>query len=535
MSKRGIPRRNFLQYGLAAAATSPWLLGQTREAEAHPKQDRLSRDAIFCNVAVIGGGAAGIHSAYQLAKLPVSNPDSNVYVFEKENRLGGRIFDVALDPSKPDLVFGTGALRVMETQNYVLKLAQDLGITLEAAPWRDDLISARGFFAFTSDELNQQAYPLVTKEFLEGGGFDTEAALYDQLRFGPERQNIATYPDFRSYVRAVVGPQGYRFLTEMFRFRADFEATLDARAYLDYFDEEWDVCCTPFYPTGGMSEFIKRMAADAVRNGAKIHLAEPAQSISTQSGDHRYLILTPKYAVSAKKLILASEAATLSHIQGNIIEDITAQPQFQDLVGIEVATVAQRWPRAWWLESGYPGKEIRRAWTTEQSLNALEIPIAPYVADQLVTRTVYTDDINGVAFWKTAASRGIAHVEGEIMRGLKYLFPKANIPPALNTHVQVWPAGWYWLKGGSRFTNANIATWAISPLDNHKEVSLVGESYNPQRSGWSDGAYKSSINTLNKRYGFDIAIPSTAPQLAAFANSREQMASRRAHAPHSSR
>jgi len=45
--------------------------------------------------------------------------------------------------------------------------------------------------------------------------------------------------------------------------------------------------------------------------------------------------------------------------------------------------------------------------------------------------------------------------------------------------------------------------WATQPLKG-EDVALVGEAYNVQRSGWSDGAYKSSINLLNKRYGMKL-------------------------------
>ncbi|HET8705962.1 MAG TPA: hypothetical protein VFM46_06635, partial [Pseudomonadales bacterium] len=53
------------------------------------------------------------------------------------------------------------------------------------------------------------------------------------------------------------------------------------------------------------------------------------------------------------------------------------------------------------------------------------------------------------------------------------------------------------------FSNADIAKWAVNPLPG-EAVSLVGESYNPQRSGWSDGAYKSSLNTLAANFN---AVP----------------------------
>jgi hypothetical protein len=36
---------------------------------------------------------------------------------------------------------------------------------------------------------------------------------------------------------------------------------------------------------------------------------------------------------------------------------------------------------------------------------------------------------------------------------------------------------------------------------------MVGEAYNPQRSGWSDAAYKSSIKMLGAKFGITIPIP----------------------------
>ncbi len=292
----------------------------------------------------------------------------------------------------------------------------------------------------------------------------------------------------------------------MFRFRADFEATLDARGYMDYFDEEWDVCCTPYYPEGGMSQFVIKMAADAVTNGAKVYLKQPVLSIASASG--QYTLTTPDYQITADKVVIAAPKNGLNKITGNIAETIKNQTQYQDLVDIPVITIAQRWPNAWWENIGFPNKDIHRVWTTEHCFNFMEIPVANYAAQQLVTRTVYTDQQECVTFWQRAAQLGTDVVEAEIHRGLQAVLPKATIPEPLNTVVHYWPAAWYWLKGGSQFTNAQIASWAIAPIPGEK-VSLVGESYNPQRSGWSDGAYKSSINTLNANYGFSITIPET--------------------------
>ncbi|MCS6915482.1 MAG: FAD-dependent oxidoreductase [Myxococcales bacterium] len=461
------------------------LLGPAAAQEALPEH---ARSRIHCEVAIVGGGAAGLHSAYRLGP----RLGSRVCLFEKLDRLGGRIYDIARTPGGP--VFGTGALRIMEGQTVVFSLADELGISYEAAPWRDDLISARGEFAYSSDDINVLAYPHVPDGV-------TETDLYNQLRFGPLRRRAAQFPDFRSYVRQAVGEQGYHFLTDVFRFRADFEYPLDARGYLDYLDEEWDVCCTPFYPNGGMSEFIRRMEQRALRSGVRIYKSEPALEIRGL-GRRRYVIQTPRYAVTADRLIIAVDAEGFKHVRGDVAEAIQSQPQFQDLLGVRVVTITQWWPHAFWLGARAP-RDVRRAWTTEHCLNFIEIPIASYAANQLVTRSVYDDGIRCVTFWENTAKRSIAAVEAEIARGLAYLFPGVRIPRPLKTHVQVWPAAWYWLRGGTRFTNADIARWALDPLPG-EDIVLVGESYNPQRSGWTDGAYKSSINALNARYGFSL-------------------------------
>jgi len=458
---------------------APALAGLAAEGE---------KTSLACDVAIIGGGPGGLHTAFRLGP----QLGHKVCLFEKEDRLGGRVYDVSRDPGGP--VFGLGALRIMETQEVVFALADELGIKYVAAPLNDDLISSRGYRAFDSDSMRKLAYP-----FASAG----EETLYKRLRLGPERANASKYPDFRSYVRAVVGEENYLFLTDVFRFRGDFTYPLSAQGVLGFLDEDQDVCCTPSYPIGGMSEFIRRMERSALQAGARIYKRQPALEVDRSLGNSGgYRIVTPQYVATAKRVVIAVDAGAFQKVQGDIAAAIQAQPQFQDLIGIKVASIAQWWPTAWW-KNAIPGKNTHRAWTTEHCLNFIEIPTAPYAADQLVTRSVFDDSRLCADFWEITAQRGTAAVEAEIARGLKYLFPGVTIPAPLKTTVKIWPAGWYFLKAGSPFTNAQIASWAIRPLPG-EDISLVGDCYNPQRTSWIDGAYKSSINTLNSAFGLNL-------------------------------
>jgi hypothetical protein len=480
----GAPARLIIAKLLIAA-------GCAAAAYAQPPQ------SIHCDVAIVGGGAGGLHTAFRLAPTL----GSAVCVFEKEDRLGGRILDVSRAPGGP--VFGAGALRIFEGQTTVFDLAAELGIEYEAGPWRDDLIGARGFFGFNSDELNAAAYPLVDDA-------TTEDDLYDEVFSGPLREHTGEFPDVRSYIRAVVGGQGQQFLTDMSRFKADMVYPISAEAFLEFIES--GTCCTPFYPVGGMSQFVDRMAARAKERGARIFLSEPVMNLARagRSGRGRYILRTTHYEVSADRVVVAVDAQGFQHIGGKLAESIRAKPQFKDLLPVKVVTITQWWPQAWWLGAHAP-RDVRRAWSTDTCVTNIEIPIAPYAADQLVTRTVYTDELSCVAFWEEVASRGTAAVEAEIQRGLPHLFPGVAIPAPLKTFVKVWPNAWYFIRGGSPFSNHDIEQWALEPLPGHA-ISMVGESYYPLRSGWTWAAYLSSIRTLVEHFGYEPPSSASAAQ-----------------------
>jgi hypothetical protein len=465
--------------------------------------------ALDCQVVVIGGGAGGLHTAFRLA--PTLH--DGVCLFEKEDQLGGRIKDEPFDPSDPQSPrMGTGARRVMEGQQVLFDLADELGMTLEMPALKGDFINARGMWSFHKEDF-LPAYPSITPD----ASGDTETAIYDHLRLDASATaHLDDYPDFRGYIRGEAGAEQLAFLHDMSRFRADFEVPVDARGYIDYLNEEWDVCCTPSYPVGGMSQFILGMEAHATDDGARIFKSEPVSDISRDGA--RYRITTSGHVVEADKVVIAVPPAALDWITGDVADDIKAQAEYKAIIGVKVVTVTQWWPTAWWSTIADPAAAsdgtIWRAWSTEHCFNFIEIPVDQYGIDQKVTRSVYDDDPDCVEFWQnTYENGGTAAVEAEIKRGMEYMFDNngvstpatVTIPDPLKTYVQIWPAAWHWLRAGieGSITNADLFDWATHPLGD-EPVGMVGEAYNVQRSGWSDGAYKSSIHLLNTQYGMSL-------------------------------
>jgi glycine/D-amino acid oxidase-like deaminating enzyme len=452
---------------------------------------------LACDVIIIGGGAGGVHTAFRLGQ----RGGRSVCLFEREAYLGGRIFDVSLNETGESPRFGVGARRVEPQQPVLLSLAKELGITYEICPYRDDLILARGKHSVSTDGLARLAYPTLTS-FDKSRKNESEVAdaLYAKLQV---RKDLEKYPDFPSYVRATIGSEGYHYLLDVSRFRGDFAYPLDAKGYMDWLDEESKLDTSrAAYPVGGMSEFIRRMAHAAEAAGVRIFVSEPVVSLN-QAGS-LYEAMTRSYRVRARQVIIAVDADALRFIGGDIVEEIRATPQYRQLIGVKVATVTQWWPDAWWLRA-YPGRDIRRVWTTDQCVNFMEMPVDSYGGSLFVTRTVYSDDMSCVEMWEQLRATSVAAVEAQIARELHEIFPTIEVPRPLKTHVQVWPNAWYWQRAGSRFSNVDIAEWAVKPIA-RAGLSLVGESYYPQRATWSDAAYKSSMEALDAQFGIRVAV-----------------------------
>jgi len=460
-----------------------------------------------CEVAIVGGGAAGMHTLYRLAPIL----GHKVCLFEKNGYFGGRIRDIR-SPNGTGK-FAAGAFRVMQTQTVLFNLAIELGIELEPADYVESRVFARGAFRSDTNDFAGPGnpYPSVGPpdfpDYSCVGPHNHPGCFADALfhrlfsNSGPPPGKDQAIED---YALNLMDSEHFQFLKDTSRFRADYSTNVDARSFVDWAREESAVCCLPYYPVGGMSAFIIGMLQAARANGARAFSSEPIKSINKRG--HRYILRTPRRLVTAKNVVIAVPPGGLRHITGSIARRIRTQPQFKAIKPIKVVTIGNWWDAAWW-------GTVDRAWATPESnfkFNFIEFPHSTYQKEQLATRSVYDDDPRTIKLWVRAYKAGGKNaVNSMIVSQLSEFFPDADILEShiTKTHFQEWRNGWHWLKKGVDFSNADIAIWALNPLIDER-VSLVGEAYNPNRSSWSDAAYKSSINTLNHNFGLGLPCAS---------------------------
>lgn len=490
---------NYLKIAFPTAAFLLFGIGGFERLNASEADDS-------CDVVIVGAGAGGMHTAYRMA----AEYGNRLCVLEKQGRVGGRFYDIALDAQaeKTGQVIGNGARRIMEGQNVLFDLAEELEITYDTPNTGADLIFAKGRYATNTDAFFD-LYPGLPVNVAAKG---YEDQLIEQLFKSDLRKKIQTFRSFKQYALAVIGESGFDYLHDMSRFRGDFEYDLSAQSYLDWLEEEVTYCCQTYYPHGGMSVFTSRMYEKVLALKGRVFLSEPVASIEKQ--DDRYAIQTPKRRFVTKQLIIAVPPVGLNKISGSIAEKIKSTDQFKSILPIKATVINQWYDTAWWLDlKTNKGDQVWRAYTTidknkldGRCINFVEFAPESAAIDQKAIRSVYNDQEDCVEMWAELEQKGEIKKRDDLIRqGLQGLIDNRGVttsikvPEALKTSYWQWQGAWHWLAAGSKYSNQDIFDWAVEPLEG-ENISLVGEAYNPQRSTWSDAAFKSSIHLLEKKF-----------------------------------
>lgn len=502
--------------------------------------------ALDCEVAIVGGGPGGLHTAYRLTNPPAGTTvtgvtsGNGVCVFEKNDRLGGRIRDVSFGP-KPDDVYGTGGYRLYDNQ-YTAELAIELGVPTQA-PFafsnlrglQDPGGNAGRFFGYSGDAFKGMY-----------GQTENDDDMWVRLMCGDQvPKDGSGHPNYagvdggiankssRQYVTDVLGAQGAQFFFDNNRFRADFVDEVDAIGYMEYAVIDWYGSGATKYPIPGHSALMNKMKAAIEAKGGRIFVSDGASSV-TNNADGTFSITTTAHKVTAKQVVLAVPQQALAKITGDVITSITSQKQFQSVTSAKSMQVSHQWDKQWWkADLRYPdgpslvgdqldpdgGKPVLRADTTIMPsgycINSIEMPPTPHHDALKVTRTVYSDNRTCVdknlTLYGSGGAAGEAALNAELVKILRILFPavfdgSANEPKITKTDVNVHDEAWFYLKKGATangVTNKSVFDWSSNPVAG-KKVYLVGDAWYPLGSGWANAAYISSIRVLKDHFGFTM-------------------------------
>ena len=469
----------------------------------------LASSILNCNIAIVGGGPSGTYTAMQLSK----KHGSDICVFEKESKVGGRLQDINEHPKCqlndcPHI--SIGGRRVLPSQTKMIALANELHITLENPDTdQKELIFARGMHSTNRDDFINR-YPGLPIDPIDLRiGDSAEYQVFNMLFNSAERKNIESHPNMQSYMVSVIGLVGFNYLRDMTPFKGDYQYNLSAKSYIDWLEEELRQEYDPHYPIGGMSIYVHKMAERAKGYGVRIFQSQPI-SLIDKDGNEGYILKSRTHSIKAKRVVIAVPPVDLPKIKGTVTNAIISQAQFKSIQGIRATTITQLFDNAWWkgINTLPPDNQtVWRAWTSDSCIASIEIPQEAYLINENIIRTVYLDQPGCIGHFEYLRGTDYSKLEEEIHDGLKYLLEDngatsgVQISKAKKTVVKDWMGAWYWLRAGTPYSNQDISSWAIEPLTG-EYVGLVSDGYNPQGTVWMKGAIESVNNLLNSQYHY---------------------------------
>ncbi|HEY1710446.1 MAG TPA: FAD-dependent oxidoreductase [Rhizomicrobium sp.] len=511
------------------------VLGGTAALAAAPQAARAKSDSADLDVAVIGGGVAGVYAAWRLRQ---ADPSLRVGLFEMSGRIGGRLRSIVF-PQASHLAADIGGMRFLPVQKHVMGLVQHLNLPTRAYPvaGANNRLALRGkSFSYAEAGIPPHLYDYN----IAPADQSPQSTLFARAmtRILPDFKTMT--PDKWKAMRASVTYKGrslkdwaaWALLADAFsgEERAfiqdtggydDFilhETGLDEFDYLFLADDE----SKPFLCiAGGYQRLPIVLADEARRMGARIslktrlaglHLPERPNGpfkLSLAAGD-RCAVLT------ARKVVLALPRRAIE-----LVDDFPAlrDPRVYDLISAVNAIPACKsltlYDRPWWTDQGISGGRSVTDLPARQfyALGAEpeRLPIEP--ADGHGVLMSYAD-AETVEYWRELVSppkpedagfqwlTGDSQLALEINREAALVY--ATTPPQpLAACFQDWSAdpyggGWhFWAQGRDGF---QLADRVMQPVEG-QALFICGEAYTTTESGWVEGAVERAETMLQRHFG----------------------------------
>lgn len=402
------------------------------------------------DVIVLGGGIAGLHTAYRLHQ---ERPQLKLLVLEKNDYFGGRIYTV----EEKGLCFEAGAGRYNDTHVLFQRLLRSLGLSSKSKAIPSDL-----------HFVPSGKYPA---RYFNQDPFDTMNPVLTEAKRTP--RDVLRKQTFIQFARSVLSQEDSRFLEDAFGYH---EQLMEMNAFdaLKLFDKGMHTKHSFFVLDGGMSQVIDAMVSRLGKDVCKknqevVHIAydSTAQQFQLQvKGTTTPLV--------CKQCVAALPRPALEAI-----------PFFRglknDLQSIGLKTLCRIY--AQFDKDNVWFKHIPKSTTN----NALRYVI-PIDRNKGLIMISYTDG-KFARYWKTKYEKTmIKRLQENIQKTFDF-----TIADPIYTRKCYWTLGTaYWKP---RVKSHEVARRMLQPMD--CPLYVCGENYSTNQ-GWMEGALETSVQVVAK-------------------------------------
>lgn len=456
------------------------------------------------DIAIVGAGAAGTYLADRLAG---AHPEWAITVFERSNRIGGRLRSVTVDGVAHAIELG--GMRYLTSHGRVQSVITELDIPTRPFDARGGPESSflRGRIGGgPSDPLAGAGYDLSPEE---RGRSAVELTLdaFERIVPGARDMAPADWPGMRATVvylgrpisdwsladalATIRSPEGHDFIKDAFGYDSGFNPH-NAGDAIQYLLGGNDPSTEARVPIGGMHEIPRALAARFLARGGTIALGSDVRRVVMDEGLVR-LELADGTAVRARRLVLTIPIPALTALVD--ASPILGSPAWRRLLGsVEgfQATKLYCWyDRPWWREGRDAPAGIRT--TTDLSSRMVfyfdddrEAPAAMLAA---FTDHRRAKPLVALAGGVSDGAPASAPLLDEITRNLRAIHPGADVPGPSGSAFMHWGShpreiAWTFWRAGSNSDDAIVAARQPEP---DVPIHVCGETFS-RAQAWVEGA-----------------------------------------------
>jgi protoporphyrinogen oxidase len=403
------------------------------------------------DIIIIGGGIAGLYTAYQLQK---QKPLKKILILEKEKKLGGRIATYHLG----ELTMEMGAGRFSTTNHpYLMYLLDELQLTQKIVDNSDQIMyqsihnQTPSSFQKTNDliQMVMNKAKSINKYLLQNETFESFAKTI------LTKEEIQYIKDSYGYYSEIVMMNAY-----------------DSIKLLHNLQEHYSSL------RGGLSQLIDRLVTKIGRT-VTIKTNYEVKRIKSV-GKSEFIVQTPKRQFQCNYCIFALPKHAL-------------RPFFSPklLQSINEGSLC----RIYCKFTVVPNKKVWFHDISKTTTNNQLRMIIPINKKQGLIMLSYSDN-KYADYWQSLYNSNATHKKGiaQVNKQLRLLARETfgfDIPEPMYTKLCYWKYGvGYWSPG---FDSHNIGNEIIEPFPN---IFICGENYSENHQQWIEGALETSIQVI---------------------------------------
>lgn len=449
----------------------------------------------FYDIIILGGGVAGLYSAYQILKR---SPKTHILLIEKEKILGGRIHSY----HDKYMTVEAGAGRFHNKQLLLINLLKELDLYDKKVPIP------------SSDSIFYDAESPI-KTPIHQPNNDIISKILNKSKRTPIQvlQNMS----FLDFADNVLKEEEIKRLKDSFGYYSEL-AIMNAHDSINLINRHLSPDHHFMILGGGLTQIIDELEKRVREMGCVIMREKCAQELYLQNDVFHVHCLIPNNTIASN--------ASVSNItiNKNNKKNRKTKKFRKDYESIYIGTkvisalpvkVLQNFRifRDWKTDlkkvvceplcriySTFPLNEKGVAWFHDiprfNTNNNLRMVI-PINSKKGVIMTSYTD-YKFARFWKKKYnSTGIKGVEKELLRLLKEsLGDNIDIPKPIKTNIFFWECGvGYW---GVGVDSSRLSQNIIQPFGDDIDIFVCGEEFSEKNQQWIEGALETSKHVVSR-------------------------------------